>query len=109
MLTASEARELARQWRERFIDESAFDLSWSKYFETATVPDQTRLEAWLAKDLAKDEIKHAGIVKEPLYPTRSGHQLSDCLHCGGLRYVRRDVTIDHPDFGKAFPCPACSR
>jgi hypothetical protein len=115
MLTANEARELARQWRERFIDESAFELSWSKYFETATVPDQTRLEAWLAKDLAKDEIKHAGIVKEPLLPTRSRHQLSDCPVCwsdeveGGLRFVRHDVDRDHPDFGKAFPCPACSR
>ncbi|MBX3061894.1 MAG: ATP-binding protein [Anaerolineae bacterium] len=27
-----------------------------------------------------------------------------CPHCGGLGYVTRDVPIDHPDFGKAFPC-----
>ena len=110
MLTADDARAIAAKWRPRFKDEAAFELSWSRYFETATVPDGERLEAWVAKDQAKDEIMHAGIVKEPLLPTRSGHQLSDCSHCGGLRYVVRrgdDITIDHPDFGKAKRCPSC--
>jgi len=27
-----------------------------------------------------------------------------CPHCGGLGYVRADVPVDHPDFGKLFPC-----
>src|SRR5450432_233232 len=27
-----------------------------------------------------------------------------CQICGGLGYVTRDVPIDDPDFGKAFPC-----
>lgn len=27
-----------------------------------------------------------------------------CSICGGLGWVSRDVDIDHPDFGKAFPC-----
>lgn len=26
--------------------------------------------------------------------------------CGGIGYVRKDVPVGHPDFGKAFPCPA---
>lgn len=25
------------------------------------------------------------------------------------RYTRRNVPIDHPDFGKAIPCPSCNR
>src|SRR5262245_37047727 len=29
---------------------------------------------------------------------------SVCEICGGLGFVTRDVPIDHPDFGKAFPC-----
>jgi DNA replication protein DnaC len=34
-------------------------------------------------------------------------QLDDaetCPHCGGLGYVRSDVPLDHPDFGKLIPC-----
>jgi DNA replication protein DnaC len=27
-----------------------------------------------------------------------------CPFCGGLGYVREDVPVDHPDFGKLFPC-----
>jgi DNA replication protein DnaC len=29
-----------------------------------------------------------------------------CPHCGGLGFLRHDVSVDHPDFGKLFPC-AC--
>jgi len=28
----------------------------------------------------------------------------ECPHCGGLGYIRRDVPVGHPDFGKLFPC-----
>lgn len=27
-----------------------------------------------------------------------------CPQCNGFGYVRRDVPVGHPDFGKAFPC-----
>jgi len=108
-VTADEARSIAIAWRSRFIDETSFEQSWSRYFETATVPDRSRLEAWLAKDLAKDEIVHAGIVKEPILPTHSRYDLGDCYHCGGKWFVRKDVPVGHPDFGKAFPCPDCNR
>jgi DNA replication protein DnaC len=27
-----------------------------------------------------------------------------CPYCGGLGYVRVNVPVDHPDFGKLFPC-----
>ncbi len=29
----------------------------------------------------------------------------NCPICGGIGYLRRDLPIDHPDFGKIFPCP----
>jgi DNA replication protein DnaC len=29
---------------------------------------------------------------------------SNCPHCGGVGYVRRDVPVGHPDFGRLFPC-----
>jgi hypothetical protein len=112
MLSVDDARTIAARWREQFVDEAAFDVSWSRYFETATVPDVQRLEMWLAKDLAKDAVKHAGIVKEPLLPTRSRYTVgdeSDCQVCRGKRYVRRDLDVGHPDFGKAIRCTACSR
>ena len=109
MLNVDEARAAASRWREKFVDQAAFDASWTRYFETATVPDLGRLESWLAKDLAKDEVLHAGIVKEPLLPTSSRYDLGDCSHCGGKWFVRKEVPIGHPDFGKAFPCPGCNR
>ncbi|MGC9357191.1 MAG: ATP-binding protein, partial [Anaerolineae bacterium] len=28
----------------------------------------------------------------------------NCPRCGGLGYVKHDVPIGHPDFGRAFPC-----
>ena len=29
----------------------------------------------------------------------------DCPHCGGVGYVRRDLPVDHPDFGRLQICP----
>jgi len=110
MFTVDDAKAIAAHFRPRFADEQAFEESWTRYFATATVPDQQRLEAWLTKDLAKDEIRHAGIVSEPLLPVRQRFHLNDeitCDLCKGKRYVRRDLDIDHPDFGKAVLCPRC--
>ncbi len=28
-----------------------------------------------------------------------------CKTCHGIRFVRRDLPIDHPEFGQALPCP----
>lgn len=40
----------------------------------------------------------------------AGDYLGDpnCPHCGGVGYVRLDVPIGHPDFGKAQICPCRS-
>jgi DNA replication protein DnaC len=40
-------------------------------------------------------------------PTTSTDEPSDeevCPLCGGAGFVRRDVALGHPDFGRAFPC-----
>lgn len=37
----------------------------------------------------------------PRLPTRR----PSCPICNDIGYVRRDVPMDHPDFGKAIPCP----
>ncbi|NJL93272.1 MAG: ATP-binding protein [Anaerolineae bacterium] len=31
-----------------------------------------------------------------------------CEVCGGMGVITRAVPIDHPDFGKSFPCPNCN-
>ncbi len=31
-----------------------------------------------------------------------------CPRCGGVGWVGRDVPVDHPDFGRAFPCECIS-
>ena len=33
-----------------------------------------------------------------------GDGLEACPFCKGLGYLRRDVPISHPDFGKLVPC-----
>ena len=109
MLSVADAKSLAAQWRERFQDQAAFEVSWSRYFELVGDPRSDGLEQWLAKDQAKDAVKHAGIVSEPLLPIRQNLDIdeSSCAICRGKHFVRHDVDIDHPDFGKVFRCPRC--
>ena len=110
MLTIDEARTIADRWRDQFVLPESFDLSWTRFFDMVGDPTAEKLERWLAKDQAKDAVKHAGIVTEPLLPVRQRYTPGDessCNVCKGLRYVRRDVSIDHLDFGKAWPCPVC--
>lgn len=30
-----------------------------------------------------------------------------CLTCGDAGFVKRDVPVSHPEFGRAIPCPHC--
>jgi hypothetical protein len=32
-----------------------------------------------------------------------------CQACKDMRFVTRDLPVDHPQFGKAIPCPKCNR
>lgn len=108
-LTVEEARDIAATWRPQFQDEANFEVSWSRFFEMVGDPDPQRLNFWLAKDQAKDAVKNAGIVREPLLPVRQDlpELVDDCATCHGKRYVRRDVPVGHSDFGKAIRCPHC--
>src|SRR6266511_1988683 len=104
MLSIDEARGIATAWREQFVDPASFEASWTRFFDMVGDPTPIRLEQWLAKDQSRDAVKHAGIVSEPLLPTRSQFMVDDetsCVMCHGKRYVRYEVEIDHPDFGKA--------
>lgn len=109
MISTQDAREIASEWREKFIDETAFETSWKRYFEMVGDPSEDRLIAWLRQDQMKDAVVHAGIIKPPLLPLRQNFELSECECCKGLRYVRRDLPVGHPEFGKAIPCPGCNR
>jgi hypothetical protein len=108
-LSVDEARDIAARWRPQFQDEANFEVSWSRFFEMVGDPDPSRLNFWLAKDQAKDAVKNAGIVKEPLLPVRQDlpELVDDCTTCHGKRYVRRELSVGHPDFGKAIRCPHC--
>lgn len=108
MLSVAEAQAIASVWRPQFTDEAAFEVSWTRFFEMVGDPTRQRLESWLTQDLAKDAVKNAGIIREPILPSPSHFALGDCMQCGGKWFVRKDVPIGHCDFGKAFPCPACN-
>ncbi len=107
MLRVEDARVIAAEWRPKFIDEAAFDVSWSRYFDMTGNPTETTLIAWLRQDQAKDEVKQAGLAHEPLLPVRQDYVLSDCRHCGGNRYVRDELPVEANGFGMARKCPAC--
>lgn len=52
------------------------------------------------------------MVETTTSPTKQSVDLPDsdfrCLVCHDSGYVRKVVPIDHPDFGRATPCPACA-
>lgn len=127
MLSVEHAREVATRWRPQFVDESNFETSWTKFFGMVGDPTADKLEAWLAKDQAKDAVIHAGIVREPLLPTvqdvdlrtydalvrgtcpRCGGDPAACATCHGLGFVRRDLPVGHAEFGRVVRCPRCGR
>lgn len=39
--------------------------------------------------------------KEPRKP--------NCDHCGDAKFVRYEVPVEHPRFGKIYPCPKCNQ
>jgi hypothetical protein len=123
MLTVDQALNLANKWRPRFDDPANFETSWQRYMDLVKDQSPAGLEQWLETDQQRDAVRSAGIVKEPALPTRSrfdlrvplrecprcSGDLDACSACHGLGYVRRELDIGHPDFGKAISCPRCHR
>jgi len=58
------------------------------------------------KDAAAPSRGDTGIssAAEPARPGGGPADEGVCPVCGGAGFVRRDVALDHPDFGRAFPC-----
>lgn len=52
-----------------------------------------------------EALKPRFISGEKVESVSSGLCKPDCQVCGGIGYVRNDVPINHPDFGKLFLCP----
>jgi len=111
MLSADQARTIATQWRPRFADEASFEQSWLRFFDMVGDPTAEKLHNWLAKDQAKDEIKHAGIVHEPTLPTQQSPafaaaleaavealetQRVDCWKCGKFEDELADESCPNP-------------
>lgn len=44
----------------------------------------------------------------PQYALGAGEGTVACLTCMDAGYVRRDVALTHPDFGRAILCPNCN-
>ena len=40
----------------------------------------------------------------PTISSTSDERVDDCPRCGGLGFVREDVPVGHPNFGRIFPC-----
>ena len=54
-----------------------------------------------------DVLRRLGIVQQPSEPNGEddgAEQRVECPLCGGAGYLRRDVPVTHPDFGRAIPC-----
>jgi DNA replication protein DnaC len=58
-----------------------------------------RLDEWM-KRIGDDSSRTAMQT-----PSRSGEPAGDvCPLCGGLGYLREDLPVGHPNFGRLFPC-----
>jgi len=79
MLTVDQARQIADQWRPQFADEASFEQSWVRLFDMVGDPTAEKAHNWLAKDCAKDQIKHAGIIHEPTLPTHQADAFTDAV------------------------------
>lgn len=110
LLTDDEAERLGAEFRPLFSSTEAFEVSVKTCFEKLKTPSLERARRWLEEDLVADR-RMARVIgsAEPLLPVRQSFELSDCRHCGGKRWLRReDLEVGHPDFGRLIPCQFCS-
>ena len=113
MLTTDDARQLATKWQPRFSDPQAYVTSVERYLER--VPGATRsvdgLERWLATDADQEQVRATLLATDARPESPPQHLpalVDDCATCRGKRWVRRDLPVGHPEFGKALVCPSCN-
>ena len=97
MLTVEQARDIANVWRPKFSEEDAFNTSWSRYMDMVKDQSPGSLVAWLETDQQREAVRSAGIVREPVLPTRQSPEFTaaveaalervaavrlDCWQCG---------------------------
>lgn len=96
------------RWLPRFNDTDLARREADKYVSGSYAPDDTRGDAWMQRALVRDQ-DLAAMAADPenyaIGPSR--FDVSDCSHCGGNRYVRVEVPVSDPRFGKALACPDC--
>jgi DNA replication protein DnaC len=56
----------------------------------------------VTENLVRGHIPVPGKVVKPIPPSLC---VPDCPICGGIGWIRQDLPLDHPDFGKLKPCP----
>ena len=108
LMSAEEARQIGDEFRPRFSSPEAFETSWKRCFERLKNPSAESARRWLREDLAADGVMAVALEREPLLPQRSRYAPTECVHCGGIGYVRQETSITSASFGVAHVCPACS-
>ncbi len=64
-----------------------------------------RLDEILTQMRAAEPPQPGGpLAARPAADAETAEEEERCPHCGGAGFVRRDVPLGHPDFGRAFPC-----
>lgn len=110
MLTKDEAQEIGKEYKARFANVDAFVRSVQRWQMEGGADSAAGLRRWLERDLRRDQAAHGAlsvVPREPDVPMPNGVELSDCWHCQGRGFIRRDFEPSHPDFGQALTCPAC--
>jgi hypothetical protein len=108
-MTWSGRDALLAEFQPRFHDQRLLAESLAEYVKSSRVLDDQRARQWLQQDLVRD-VELAAIEQSAqvdALPRPSLYALGGCFHCYGRGVVRKPAEAGHPDFGKAFPCPAC--
>ena len=99
---------LLAEFSPRFNNPILCEQSLNKYIRTAQALDDDRARQWLERDLARDKELAAIADPDDVAVGPSRYELNGCYHCYGRGFVRKDVDIHDPAFGRAYPCPVCA-
>jgi hypothetical protein len=108
LITLDEAAEIRDELLPLFSSVEAYEASMRHFREKFPRPTASQFRRWMLEDLEVDRaMRGATPAGDSLLPVRQNFDLSDCRHCGGYRFLRADVPVEHPDFGRAIRCEFC--